>query len=137
MDIVISSTMTIPEQATRMECNDQGDDLLGEELAEMEDGESVHVVWALSYTKKGHKSKGQSLSWSGARVGAPLGLQSKKAEFFRWCSPKKRHASSSMFSSCGETGHQRHRHSESKKLRASSLLGNGLVGSTKTLKNHL
>ncbi|KAF3605545.1 hypothetical protein DY000_02049309 [Brassica cretica] len=69
-----------------MECDVQGDDLLGEELMEIE-GQDQSIVVAgpsdiTAATKRSKTTRG------GKRLGAPLGVQSRKTEFLRRGSPR-------------------------------------------------
>lgn len=109
--------MVIFDHISRMVCDVDGDNLLGEDLKEME---SNDVGLASHDSTKGHKHKRHSSSQSGARAGvrigaragATLGVQNKKAAFLRRGSPMKRQVSSSVFPSYLENKLKRHKQQE-------------------------
>ncbi|KAF3524200.1 hypothetical protein F2Q69_00048386 [Brassica cretica] len=92
-----TTTMVDQEKETRVESDVQGDDLLGEDLEAMEE------------------------------AGIPYVVQSKKVEFLRQGSPRKRHSNSVGLPSSGETEHPGNKlHIESRKDKVSSYKDNGL-----------
>ncbi|KAL0770843.1 hypothetical protein Bca101_035994 [Brassica carinata] len=104
MDIVGSSSFMTSDHTTRMECDVDGDDLLGDELIERESG---GASLERMDSAKGHKHKRHGSSRSGARAGVRIGARpgetlSQKAVVMRRASPMKRKASSSGFPSYGE-----------------------------------
>ncbi|WZZ49656.1 hypothetical protein YC2023_049763 [Brassica napus] len=97
MDIVGSSSFMTSDHTTRMECDVDGDDLLGDELIERESG---GASLERMDSAKGHKHKRHGSSRSGARAGVRIGARpgetlSQKAVVMRRASPMKRKASSS------------------------------------------
>ncbi|KAF3577150.1 hypothetical protein DY000_02029703 [Brassica cretica] len=92
MDIVGSSSFMTSDHTTRMECDVDGDDLLGDELIERESG---GASLERMDSAKGHKHKRHGSSRSGARAGVPIGARpgatlSQKAVVMRRASPMKR-----------------------------------------------
>ncbi|KAL0707267.1 hypothetical protein Bca4012_073693 [Brassica carinata] len=114
-----------------MECD--GDDLLGQDLMELEEGASnlipVADTDATGVLKK-ERARGSSSTRGVGRSGIPLSLPIKKAEFLRRGSPKHRSSTSK-----GSDRSAHHRHS-SKASKASSHKANGLEGSKKTSIHH-
>ncbi|CAN7042453.1 unnamed protein product, partial [Brassica rapa subsp. trilocularis] len=74
----------------------QEDDMLGEDLMEMEAGSTSNVqqVERVGDVNARVKLRTSSSYKSGGRTGFPLGLQNKKACFFRRGSPQVRRSSS-------------------------------------------
>ncbi|KAG2251073.1 hypothetical protein Bca52824_081209 [Brassica carinata] len=88
----------------------QNDDLMGLELAEMEE--------KTSHTKSaGRAPRG---SKHGSKMRIPLGIQNKKFGILRRGSPHKRSSSSHDICTVGEKGRSRHHHLSSKKQKSGS-----------------
>ena len=131
MDMGEAAIIVAPQQKAWMECDGQSDYLLGEELNEMEVVPSSHQVDQGSTEAVKKTSGKRSTSSKGtSRSRVPHCLPSKKAEFFRRGSPRKRNAISIGLPPSGETDeHGQPRPSSSKKAKASSRHGRGLEGS--------
>ncbi|KAG2288872.1 hypothetical protein Bca52824_048476 [Brassica carinata] len=100
-----------------MDCDVQNDDLMGLELAEMEE-KTAHIKSA---------GRAQRGSKHGSKMSAPLGIQNKKFGILRRGSPHKRSSSSHDTRAVGEKGRSRHHHLRSKKQK-SGLSKNEAVG---------
>ena len=97
----------------------QNDDLMGLELAEMEE--------KTSHTKSaGRAPRG---SKHGSKMRIPLGIQNKKFGILRRGSPHKRSSSSHDICTVGEKGRSRHHHLSSKKQKSGSSKNEGSMGS--------
>ncbi|KAL0805054.1 hypothetical protein Bca101_097545 [Brassica carinata] len=93
MDMGEAAIIVAPQQKAWMECDGQSDYLLGEELNEMEVVPSSHQVDQGSTEAVKKTSGKRSTSSKGtSRSRVPHCLPSKKAEFFRRGSPRKRNA---------------------------------------------
>ncbi|KAG5400376.1 hypothetical protein IGI04_014983 [Brassica rapa subsp. trilocularis] len=88
-----------PFDGAMMECDDHADDLLGQDLMDLEAmGQSSGVA----ESSRGYKGSDKDTKRvkSGLKGSASLGIQTKKTEFLRRCSPRMR---STNFESMEET----------------------------------
>lgn len=118
-----------------MDCDVQGDDLLGLELKEMDANTSQPSASShreplkeqIKYSNKASLSRKH-----GTKPSASLGIPNKKFDVLRRGSPRKRSSSSH-----GEVGRSRCRHQSSKQLQIGSSTNDGLMGSKNSSHNHL
>ncbi|CAN7077262.1 unnamed protein product [Brassica oleracea var. botrytis] len=116
-----------------MDCDGQDDDLLYDDLMDIEEQARSSSLADVSTAHKAHK--GIKGARSGAKLIAPLGIQSKKNEFHRRGSPRMRSIKQFGRTRSTETGKAR-RHA-SKITRGSSSTSDGLMGSKYPSKHHL
>ncbi|KAG2251655.1 hypothetical protein Bca4012_099139 [Brassica carinata] len=130
MDMGEAAIIVAPQQEALVECDSQSDDLLGEELNKMEVVPSSHQVDQGSTEAVKKTSGKRSTSSKGtSRSRVPHCLPSKKAEFFRRGSPRKRNAISIGLPPSGETDeHGQPRPSSSRKAKASSRHDDDNIG---------
>ncbi|WZZ51525.1 hypothetical protein YC2023_051632 [Brassica napus] len=113
-----------------MDCEMQNDDLMGLELAEMED-KTGHDRTDQVADQKSQKLAGRSSRHTkhGYKSSASLGIQKKKFEILLRGSPQKRSSSSLAARASGGTGgSRRHQHSSTKQKTGSSK-SDGSMGS--------
>ena len=106
-----------------MDCDVHNDNLMGLELAEMEEKTANAVP------SKSHKSAGKAPRGSkhGSKPSIHLGISNRKFGILRWGSPHKRSSSSHETRTAGGTS--RRHHLSSKKQKSGSSRNDGSMGS--------
>ena len=113
-----------------MDCEMQNDDLMGLELAEMED-KTGHDRADNGAGQKSQKLAAKSLRHSkhGSKSSASLGIQTKKFEILLRGSPQKRSSSSLVIRAPGRAGGSRRHHHSLKKQKTGSSKSDVSMGS--------
>ena len=124
--------MDITEQLVGglMDCEMENDDLMGLELAEMEDKNDQDRADYVA-DQKSQKLAGRSSRHTkhGYKSSASLGIQKKKFEIFRRGSPQKRSSFSLAARVSGGTRGSRRHHHSSRKQKTGSSKSDGSMGS--------
>ena len=124
--------MDITEQLDggMMDCEMQNDDLLGLELAEMEDKTGqVRADYVADKKTQKLADKSSRHTKHGSKSSASLGIQKKKFEILLRGSPQKRSSSSLAARVSGGTGGSRRHHHSSRRQKTGSSKSDGSMGS--------
>ncbi|KAL0789579.1 hypothetical protein Bca101_005825 [Brassica carinata] len=124
--------MDITEQLDggMMDCEMQNDDLMGLELAEMEDKTGqVRADYVADQKTQKLADKSSRHTKHGSKSSASLGIQKKKFEILLRGSPHKRSTSSLAARAQGGAGGSRRHHHNSKKQKTGSSKSDGSMGS--------